>query len=408
MPMNLQARILVAIGAGSLASIACGGTTTSGLDASGDSSGELADSAGGDAPGDGTAKDGPPGHDGSAGGDASDDQDGAGDVVLADSGDAPACVKTGDPCTPSSVCCLGASCNSNAGPCAAGDTSCACTVPSVRRPFLVGSSLRVAAAAERDDWLLDLDLDLGGAGVAPATGIDPVTAAALARDWLKDACEEHASIAAFARFTMHLASVGAPPGMIVASQAASIDEVRHARACFALARRYGGRAMGPAPLALDGAMPAMGLAEIAALAAEEGCVGETLGALLAEAQLARTSDPVARALLERSRIVRDEARHAELAWSFVSWAVRTGGEPVRRAVETAVRRAIAETLASPVRVYPGVDVEVWRAHGRLTCADAHAISERGVREVVEPCLAAMLRQAHKPGGASAPAGWLLA
>jgi hypothetical protein len=189
---------------------------------------------------------------------------------------------------------------------------------------------------------------------------------------------------------MHLMSVGAPPAMIIESQRAALDEVEHARACFALARRYGGRSLGPAPLPLDGAMPPMTLVDIAALTAEEGCVGETLGVLLAEEQLARTTDPLVRSLLVSANIVADERRHAELAWAFVSWAIARGGEPVRRAVRATIRRAVAATLATPIRSYDGVDVAAWRAHGRLTCADAHAVAERGVREIIEPCAAALL------------------
>jgi hypothetical protein len=178
--------------------------------------------------------------------------------------------------------------------------------------------------------------------------------------------------------------------MLIASQRAAIDEVRHARACFTLASRYAARAMGPAHLSLAGAVVPLTLAEVATLTAEEGCVGETLGALLAEEQLLRTSDPIVRAVLRRANIAADEARHAELAWSFVAWAVSRGGEPVRRAVATAIGRAVRETLAMPIRTYDGIDVEAWRAHGRLTCAEAHAIVERGVREVIDPCAAALL------------------
>src|SRR4029079_12303009 len=139
---------------------------------------------------------------------------------------------------------------------------------------------------------------------------------------------------------------------------------------------------------LEGAMPTMTLAEIAALAAEEGCVGETLGVLLAERQLAMTSDPFVRSLLVKAHIVDDEARHAELAWRFVAWAVARGGEPVRRAVRGALPRAGADTISMRIRRDDGIDVAAWRAHGRLTCADAHEVAERGVREIVEPCAAA--------------------
>jgi hypothetical protein len=260
---------------------------------------------------------------------------------------------------------------------------------SVRRPFLVGRSLRVADAIARGDWLVEPDASIARAA-AYVPALDPATAAALARDWLHDGCEEHASIAAFARFTMHLMSVGAPPEMIVASQRAAFDEVNHARACFALARRYSGRSLGPGALSLDGAMPPATLVDIAALAAEEGCVGETLGVLLAERQLAGTTDPLVRELLVSANVLDDERAHAELAWAFVRWAIVQGGEPVRRAVRGSIRRAIRETLATPIRSYDGIDVAVWRAHGRLTCDVAHRVAKLGVREIVEPCALVLL------------------
>jgi hypothetical protein len=297
--------------------------------------------------------------------------------VDAATGGGDACISTGGPCTQTTDCCPGAICSGQH-----------CYI-SVRRPFLVGSSLRAAEAVARGDWLVEPDAFIAKtAAYVPA--LDSATAAALARDWLHDGCEEHASIAAFARFTMHLMSVGAPPEMIVASQQAALDEVNHARACFALARRYGGRSLGPGALSLEGAMPPATLVDIAALAAEEGCVGETLGVLLAEEQLAGTTDPLVRSLLVRANVLDDERRHAELAWAFVHWAILQGGEPVRRAVRDSIRRAVRETLATPIRTYDGIDVVAWRAHGRLTCEVAHRVAERGVREIIEPCALVLL------------------
>jgi hypothetical protein len=220
------------------------------------------------------------------------------------------------------------------------------------------------------------------------SALDPQTRALLAESWLRDALEEHASIAAFARFTMNLLSVGAPPELVTLSQRASLDEIHHARACFALAARYGAAARGPSPLSLRGTSVEMSLVEIATLAAEEGCVGETLGAALAAEQLAYAKDPeVIRAL---RKIAADEARHAELSWRFVAWAVREGGEPVRRAVVTSVQRAVASTLAMEIRRYDGIDLDAWHAHGRTTCLEARAVAKRAIDEVVQPCLRAVL------------------
>jgi hypothetical protein len=253
-------------------------------------------------------------------------------------------------------------------------------IPTVRRPFLVGSTMRAATARADEDW---------SDALLPALGLDDHTRASLGRAWLEDALQEHASIAAFARFSMMMLAVSAPSELIAASQRASLDEIRHARTCFSLARRYGAKAYGPGTLRVDDTVPAMSLTELAVLTAEEGCVGETLGALLAEEQAARATDPVVASLLRR--IARDEARHAELAWRFVTWAVKRGGADVARAVEQAVARASSATLAMEIRPLR-VDAALWAAHGRLSCAEAHAVARRGVSELVMPAARALANQ----------------
>jgi hypothetical protein len=261
--------------------------------------------------------------------------------------------------------------------------------PSPRRPFLVGAALRSARSQVRDDWSA---ARLKEDDAITASALDPLTARELAKSWLADGLEEHASIAAFARFSMMLLSVAAPPELVAASQRASLDEIAHARDCFALARRYGARDAGPGALDVHDAVGPMSLADLAALTVEEGCVGETLGAALAGEQLALSVDPETRRIL--ARIVRDEARHAELAWRFVAWAVgeetrgSLGAAGVSAAVASAAAHAIASTRAMEIRPCLA-DLEAWHAHGRLTCAEARVASERATIEVVLPCLAAI-------------------
>jgi hypothetical protein len=267
--------------------------------------------------------------------------------------------------------------------------------PTVRRPFLVGASLRSAAKIARDDWAGSHDMH--------PTQIDDDTRAELARAWLEDGLQEHASIAAFARFTMLLLSVGAPPELVAASQRASIDEIAHARDCFALARRYGREAVGPGPLEVHDALGPASLVEIAALAAAEGCVGETVGVAVATEQLALAADPGVRRALER--IVRDETRHAELAWRFAAWCVaeeRRGRGDARgalRAIEGAVLRTAEETRAMEIRPRR-VDPVAYRAHGRLACAEARAAAVAAIDDVVLPALAALRMRA--PADVTAP------
>jgi hypothetical protein len=217
---------------------------------------------------------------------------------------------------------------------------------------------------------------------APDEAIDPPTRRALCQSWLSDGLDEHASVAAFARFTLHLLAVAAPPDLIARAQAASLDEVRHARQCFGLAARFGGLSLGPAELPMEGALGAIDFSELVALTVQEGCVGETLGVLLAAEQLSRATDAGVRRVL--SGIVRDEVRHAELAWAFLRWALQTGSANVRTTARSALREAIAK--ASHLEVRPSaVDLAVFHAYGRLDCEEVRAVARRGVTQVLEPC-----------------------
>jgi hypothetical protein len=346
----LRSRLLLAVGLGSVAPAAvlsCGGETGTGHQGSGaGSAGEMA--AAGTGGGAGT-----PGAGGSTAGASS---GGAGGSV------AGAGAGGGGFCEPWPACIT------------------------IRRPFMVGTEMRSSDVAERADWLLS---------ISPVDIQHPRTREFLAASWLKDALEEHASVAAFARFTMLMLSFGAPPELIIASQRASLDEVQHARACFALARRYGSRDVGPSPLHVADSLSVVSLSELVALTVAEGCVGETLGALLATEQLERAHDPEVRKILRR--IAKDEARHAELAWKFLAWALESGDTGVQTAAHVAFRNASDEIERMRVVDY-GVDVDLWHAHGRLTCAEARELSRVGLEQVVRPCFEALIGRVRKGNG----------
>lgn len=254
--------------------------------------------------------------------------------------------------------------------------------PTVRRPFLVDGVLRSASAVSRADWVRD--------GSTRAPELDTATRVALGKAWLEDGLQEHASVAAFARFAMQLLAVGAPPDLVEGAHRAALDEIAHAKACFALASRYSGRILGPDAITIDGTVRELSLADLAALAAEEGCVGETLGAAIAAEQLAVTTDPEVRRVLEK--IARDEARHAELAWRFVAWA-SAKDDAVLSAVDRAVERALTAARAMPIRPLD-VDAGTWHAHGRLACIEARAAMERAIEGVLYPALSAL--SSHSP------------
>ena len=252
----------------------------------------------------------------------------------------------------------------------------------VGRPFLVDDSARTASVERADrGWSLGV--------LAPdTTGLDAEVRRALAAAWSADALLEHASIAAFSRFSLELLAVGGPADLVAAAHQAALDEVRHARICFALAQGYAGAPLGPSTFPFDGSITVRSdLASFAAATAREGCIGETLSAIIAAEQLARATDPAVRRAL--SAIAEDEARHAELAWRTVAWAIERGREAVRAAVASALADAAryVPRVATDTAIPPGI----LGAHGRLDAAATREAMARAMDEVVRPCFASLLQ-----------------
>jgi hypothetical protein len=253
----------------------------------------------------------------------------------------------------------------------------------IGRPFLVDDAPRTAFAERADrGWSLDV--------LAPdTTGLDRDVCRALASAWTADALLEHASIAAFSRFSIELLAVGAPADLVIAAHQAALDEVRHARICFALAQGYAGAPIGPSAFPFEGAVSiSTDLASLAAATAREGCIGETLAAAIAAEQLARAVDPAVRRAL--SAIAEDEARHAELAWRTVAWALDRGGPAVRAAVAAVF--ADARRHGPSVAADAAIPAGVLAPHGRLDAATTREALARTFEEVVFPCFASLLHQ----------------
>lgn len=219
--------------------------------------------------------------------------------------------------------------------------------------------------------------------------LTPRRQAAVAEAWLTSARHEHASVAAFARLARDLHRLGAPVALVTAARRAALEEVDHARRCFALASRYAGRPLTAGAIRGRRDRPARlrsRRAEVVRLAVEavtDGAMNEGYVARLNELQAdAATDADVARHL--RS-IAADEARHAELGWSTLDWCLEVGGDDVRRAV-----RAAAERIPRTVGVGPD-DADcaaALAAHGHAG-GDAAAALWRDVRrDVVERVLTA--------------------
>ena len=266
-------------------------------------------------------------------------------------------------------------------------------MPCEGRPYRVGDEARTAWAEIRSGgWSEE--------GLAPdVTGLSLEARAALADAYTTAALAEHASVASFARFALDLMAVGAPSDLVTAAHEAALDEVRHARLCFALAGGYRGVPVSPSAFPFQGSVPiTKDLATLAAETARDGCINETVAAVRAAEELARATDPAVKRAL--AIIARDEARHAELAFRAVTWALENGDDSVRRAVVEVFSNA-ARHLSFGSGLDEALSPAVAAAHGRLDGDDERKTVVRALAEVVIPCAAALLERTSPPPSVSA-------
>lgn len=163
-------------------------------------------------------------------------------------------------------------------------------------------------------------------------------------DWLaRAAWLEAASVHAFVRLARELEAHGAPAELVARAKASARDEARHARIMRKLARKHGSRV----PRVIPTDMPVRGLESIARENAVEGCVGETLGALLAAHRALSDSDPEMREAM--AAIAPDELRHAALGWAVAEWVHANLADDARarvRAARDEAARSMLEAAAS--------------------------------------------------------------
>lgn len=290
----------------------------------------------------------------------------------------PACgyAVTGAACQKESDRCAGDECN-----CALVNEhrECVMGLGGCGRPFLVDGHARRAECEPRTGWV--------ATDVVPAklSELGTDERSALAAHFSELALMEHASVAAFARFALELCALGAPSDLLLDASLAMADETRHAELAFALASAYAGRDLGPSPLPLDGALELPTLESVLRNVLLEGCIGETTAAAEAQELAARAQDPVLRGVF--ALIARDEARHAALAYRFVSWALTRDRELVQRVVRSVLEPELARKRASPP---PTPDDDRQLALGIATPGLRHTLRDDTLDQVVVPCLNALL------------------
>lgn len=203
--------------------------------------------------------------------------------------------------------------------------------------------------------------------------------AEIARGYWLDGDDEYDSVAAFARCSLELFAVGAPPELIAASQRASLDELKHAELCRALSQHYFVHSWAKRrPVTIQPRPANLGQLLIDTL--REGCVGESIAALRALRMHAQSKDvKVQAAMLE---IAEDEGNHAALAWKILSWGLARANDSQKSRLLTEVSRLRVEIMGAPVRSSdrsPG--------GGRLSPRALQRCSQDAWQRVIVPLLA---------------------
>jgi hypothetical protein len=220
---------------------------------------------------------------------------------------------------------------------------------------------------------------------APRLPRSAKTRALLADHWLRTGAAEHASIAAFSRVSLELIALGAPSTLVAACHRAALDEVRHATTAYAFASAYAGEPLEPSGLPEASLPMTPDLRRLARETLLDGCVGETAAALVAARETDACEDPVIERAL--ASIERDEARHAELAFRILAWALSRGGPALARVInddlsaaerDVSSVRTSASTARNPVRTRG----EALRKHGVLSSAGRQHLAAEALHVVI--------------------------
>lgn len=267
--------------------------------------------------------------------------------------------------------------------------------PVMGRPFLMADGTPLLASVQNssegsswcDSELTEQEVQLSSADTN------------MARDrWIQDARAEHASVAAFSRFSLQLMAVAAPADLVAAAHLAAVDEVKHAQLCFGLAKTLSRSddvaTPGPFTIPSGSVEITSDVGTMVFHTALEGCVGETVSVVQALFELQTLplssnglKDQVGEVL---TTIFEDEARHAALAWRTLLWAVgenspdAEGGKAQVKTVIEILKRELSESSSD-------IPVASAFAGAPLSPATKQALREVTLKSLIVPSLYRLLQ-----------------
>ena len=224
--------------------------------------------------------------------------------------------------------------------------------------------------------------DVGRVDAAALEAIPVAVRGPLAARFRENGRTEHASVGAFARLSLDLMTLGAPPTLLADASRDALDEIYHAELCFGLARALDGTPQSPGPLTaptseLVGRPRHEALATLAVDSLFDGALHEGLSARVLAVLAKRCEVPAIATIL--ATLAADEGRHAAHAWDVLDYCVAEGGPFVEAAVDAAVRN-LPETFTSdlPEEARSGA-WERWGIHGAALETEMYAATIAALR-----------------------------
>jgi hypothetical protein len=205
--------------------------------------------------------------------------------------------------------------------------------------------------------------------------------------WLERMKQEHLAVGAFSLLARELAEVGCSAGVLSMATAAAEDEVRHADVC----RRFAVATLGEAavPERVRG-LPKVPMHEGASAAdralfhvVEMCCLSETLTGVYFTEMLARTTDPVARQVVES--LLEDEIGHGRLGWAYLAERVAEGtAGALEGALPAMMDRTFRGVFDAAARRAGEEDDVALEAHAHLGLQASAEVYRKAQRDVILP------------------------
>ena len=252
------------------------------------------------------------------------------------------------------------------------------------RPFVVNGKYRTTSSFignmdEPNAWKIGR--------ISPTLGNGSVNHT-IAMEFSEQGEGEHSSVASFARHTLQLMTMEAPSELLISSQKASMDEIRHSKMAYGLAATFLGSNVQPGSLDIDRSVKSTSKKEIIESVITEGCIGETISAVRMKLKSHNAKQPMVKDILDE--IAADETNHAQLAWNTVQWAVERYPNLLGIAEET-----FKMQLDRPTNSLYNITMDqcqdcekdsALRDHGLLLDVDNESTEVIGVKNVIEPAV----------------------